>query len=303
MRQQTVWPAVAGPRPNYTKEFAMTWTDEDVVVLTDALNAAERKQTLTTDDDYFAPMRNEPGVKRSKRTWRPLLAHVVTEAMRHKILEALEAAIDNAYPSHAPWRILTEDPDGNDQVYLQVTREEEGQPLHLDGGARWQLDDDGYWAMLSVAVSLVDGSGTFLAGPPVPKIFDKLLQHKHADPNLLAKSMMDVLKLQEAKWPMKPQRNLAGQAVAFHPGEQIHCGRGFDGMADPCNPAWLGRVVLFVNAVPGRHFHKVKHLEVFSTEKPWGLQQGGIKALQVGCFARWSKKKKTQTHKNRHHLT
>jgi len=75
-------------------------------------------------------------------------------------------------------------------------------------------------------------------------------------------------------------RSRAGQCLAFHAGEQVHAGMGWDGESDPCFPKWAGRVVSYFFALPKAESHRWSHT-LFNPESPWGLMREGITALMV----------------------
>ena len=73
---------------------------------------------------------------------------------------------------------------------------------------------------------------------------------KFPDDHDAAQHVMNHLRDCEAKAQFDAPRNRAGQILAFHPGEQVHCGMGHDGVEDPLTPGMNMRVMLFLCLVP-----------------------------------------------------
>ena len=89
-----------------------------------------------------------------------------------------------------------------------------------------------------------DGVGTYVFGNPVAGIFEKVRQIP--DDHDAAQHVMNHLRDCEAKAQFDAPRNRAGHILAFHPGEQVHCGIGHDGVEDPLTPGMNMRVMLFL---------------------------------------------------------
>ena len=80
----------------------------------------------------------------------------------------------------------------------------------------------------------------------------------------------------EKKFLVTRTDNRAGQIVAFHPGEQVHCGMGYDGRADPLVKNLKMRIMLFLCFIPIKYYHKLWNLSMFQSEYAWGLMKSGV---------------------------
>ncbi len=170
-------------------------------------------------------------------------------------------------------------PKGNvPAIYAQVVTSDKRQSFHWDASALWYKMQDGrVWAPLSIVVHLCDGPATILGPAPSP-IFQQVLKFsKTLDPQVLADTMTQVLnEVEELFDDARPLRSVAGQCVAFHPGEQIHAGAGHDNIPDPVTKGWNGRVVAYFFAYPENVKLSRANKALLCHETPWGLMREGI---------------------------
>jgi hypothetical protein len=149
------------------------------------------------------------------------------------------------------------------------------QPLHFDGGPLWYSDDSGnLWSPLSTITNINDGVGTYVCGNPVAGIFEEVL--KIVDDFAAGNHVLKHLRQCEKESKVVGPNNRAGQILSFHPGEQVHCGMGYDGRVDPLTPGLLMRVVLFLCFVPERFYRQIWNLNMFASEYAWGLMKYGV---------------------------
>lgn len=217
-------------------------------------------------------------------TWRPKLEDVVGNLKYRQILSYVRAQVDLHYPTHAPWCVMEKEKmDGKiiTRVFLQIYRESGKQPMHLDNGLGWYDSPQGRWGALSLIVNINDGAATHIAPKPLTGVFANVRRQGKDRAASSAKAVQKILTQYETAFPPTGRRNRAGQMLAFHPGEQIHCGVGFDNSVDPVNPDFVGRVVLYLFLVPKSVAKTIWELSLFSAEFPWGLMRGGVKTLQV----------------------
>ena len=98
----------------------------------------------------------------------------------------------------------------------------------------WFADENNnLWNPMSTITNLNDGVGTFLCGNPVHDVFEKAL--KKSDDT--AAGLHVLSHLRRGEQTVGPvffgPDNHAGRILAFHPGEQVHRGMGYDGRVDP----------------------------------------------------------------------
>jgi hypothetical protein len=153
------------------------------------------------------------------------------------------------------------------------------QPFHFDAGMGWYKDDRGqYWSVLSTITLMNDCVAPFFCEKPYFGVFDELRRslQKGKDPLSAGKTVLSLL--QEVEKKLKPEIVMghAGQIYAFHPGEQIHCGMGYNGWIDPMVVGLFMRIVLYLAFVPAKFFASVCTLQMFVTDYAWGLMKRGV---------------------------
>jgi hypothetical protein len=204
---------------------------------------------------------------------------IAGKKLSKKIIEAITDRVNEYYPELAPWQNLAfeRDPKGTyiHRNYLQIMKINFHQPLHFDGGPLWYADENGHlWSPLSTITNMNDGVGTYLCNNPVQGIFQKVLEIE--DDNAAGIHVLKYLKTCEKKFPPFESDNKAGQILAFHPGEQVHCGMGYDGRVDPLVKGLLMRIMLFLCFIPQKFFKRVWNLNMFQSEYAWGLMKKGV---------------------------
>ena len=172
---------------------------------------------------------------------------------------------------------MSEDGEFVHRNFLQITRSGKRQPLHFDGGPLWYADEnEKLWSPLSTIISLNDGVGTNVSG--IQSVEFSKIYSKNSDPLAAGKSVLNYLKQCDAKSPnpLRARRNRAGQILAFHPGEQVHAGMGFNGDEDPLVPNLHCRIMLFLCFIPARFHARAWKLKLFESEYAWGLMKAGV---------------------------
>jgi hypothetical protein len=234
-------------------------------------------QSELRQSKHFLLFRDVP----SKFIWKPLLQDVVGPSLCNKIVKGVLAKININYPEMAPWSVLDREPE-HPALSLQVYRGGKRQPFHLDSAAEWYLDGVQPWAPLSVIVNMNDGWRTFTPGAPMFGLFNCV---RRKTPKQAVTALQKIFEMWESAFrEISMVKSRAGQILAFHPGEQFHCGLGSDYKCSLTGHLFTGRVVLFLSCVPHRVLDKVKDLPLFNSESPWGLQRGGITICQVDLF-------------------
>ena len=129
---------------------------------------------------------------------------------------------------------------------------------------------------MSTITNLNDGVGTYVHGDPVFGVFETAL--KKSDDTAAGLHVLSHLRKceQNVGSVFHGPDNHAGQILAFHPGEQVHRGMGYDGRVDPLTPGLRMRIVLFLCFVPKRYFNHVWSLKLFSSEYAWGFMRKGV---------------------------
>ena len=140
---------------------------------------------------------------------------------------------------------------------------------------------------MSTITNLNDGVGTYVHGDPVFGVFEQALKKKDDT----AAGLYVLSHLRKCEQTVGPlfygPDNHAAQILAFHPGEQVHRGMGYDGRVDPLTPDLRMRIVLFLCFVPKRYFNCVWTLQLFSSEYAWGLMRSPL----MGSLRRFFYKK------------
>ena len=233
--------------------------------------------------------------------WRVSFDDIVKEPQLSQIKDAVTAQLDARFSENAPWSILEtvrqEDGTYDDTSYLQVYRESGMQPAHWDTGLTWFIDPDNGkpWTGLSVLLNINDGLQPWLAKKGMPGMFHVIRRMGVAKAAACAYSIQSTLsslyEVERVRAQPKLRRNRAGQCVAFHSGEHPHADTGFDGVADPLVPDWLGRVVAGFMAVPKKFIRQAVNNYLFSLCSEWGLTADGVQPEQVDLTKKKDKKK------------
>lgn len=221
--------------------------------------------------------------------WTEPLRKLLGDKMYDDLTSVVENALDKAYPTHHPWKILhtkrvSPTNEIQDRNYLQITRTMTFQPLHWDTATSWYKDSRGIWGPLSVILHINDGPTTHLTSTPcrLHEMISKSLK-SGISPKKIAKSLVSTLEIFENKMEVNwDHRSRAGQCLAFHAGEQIHSDMGWDGEYSILDN-FPGRVVACFLAVPKSVSHLVEHSSLFNPESPYGLMMEGITAKMVRC--------------------
>lgn len=226
------------------------------------------------------------------------------EDIYNEVVKHVEAGLNTAYSSQAPWQICHDEYTGNGRYrardWLQITRDTtKRQPCHWDTSTPWFKNKRGHWAPLSIVLHINDGLSTFLPGPPADMFgkmrytaqnFTNFTFFRYTAENcfphkVLASSLLNTLKdydkVDMKVDPAQRQRSRAGQCLAFHSGEQAHAGMGWDGLEDPVTPTWSGRVISYFFAVPASEYDFVLKGSLFNPELPWGLMMNGLTEKMV----------------------
>lgn len=241
----------------------------------------------------FVNTLSESGCCRNKylpslEIWRQRFKDLVGEDIYLEVTRAVEEGLDRAYPSQAPWDIIHYEYKYKWRYlrrdWLQVTKEiGPRQPTHWDTSCPWFENARGHWAPLSVVLHLNDGLSTYLPGPPVDCFTEMRERYKAGlTPDFLAKALVKLLDkydVTDHNLTHRP-RSRAGQCLAFHSGQQVHAGMGWDGVVDPVNPDMCGRVVSYFFALPRLH-QNLWRLPFFNPEEPWGLMGPGVTTRMV----------------------
>ena len=209
---------------------------------------------------------------KSEFCWRPVFHEAAGYEFYNLILDSLRKLVDIHYPELQPWEILDHDPSNFDftPIHLQIYRGDKRQPIHFDNGLPWFVDSEtgNKWSALALVLSMNDGYATYQHGGPLDGVFESA---RDTDPDHVVTTLNNMLAGFENNFDESQlQLNRAGQLLGFHPGELAHCGVGSRGYI--CSlTKFIGRMVMFVTAVPLKFSVSVRTLILFGTERPWGL--------------------------------
>jgi hypothetical protein len=206
-----------------------------------------------------------------------------------ELLRGVLDTIDKHYGKHAPWAVL-----GQPVVTVYGSSGFGCEPAQLDSGVEWYTDvsNGETWAPLSVIVNCNDGYGTLFASRPV-QVFHEVRADIRSGPQKgvtgpqrgLARinKVLSVFDLNLNKSHAKLNR--AGQMVAFHPAEHVHC--GVNGGGYTCSlTQYSSPVVLSLSLVPAKFLEEVRTFDLFTRDKPWCFNQVDINQVYLirACF-------------------
>jgi hypothetical protein len=229
-------------RPIYFKQFHTSLedvNDQDFKEVGTKVLKYHVRHPNKKSNEFFDVMANDE----SNFIWRPLFAKICGDTLVKKMVEAIRRRVDLFYPEQAPWKCLTWEllPNGKkiDRIFLQINMREGRQPLHFDAGLGWYQDQSGqYWSLLSTITHMNDGVGPFFCQKPFYGVFEKVRQIMENTGNALQAGKHVLTLLQKLEHGVKPTEVMgrAGQIYSFHPGEQVHCGMGYNRCIDPLVP-------------------------------------------------------------------
>ena len=221
-------------------------------------NRTTAQYNHTTGDRWGAPV----------RIWRHLFSQLCSKEDYNIVLRAIVKRLDLIYPGLGGWAVLEKDAEVHPSrggIMIQVYDDDGRQPCHFDNGVVWMEDQEGKkWCSTAIVIHLSDSLGTYLAGPPLPHVFQRAADMVRDKQYEEAVHLINTCLAQKDAKFVTPSLRRAGHMLSFHPGEQVHAGVGSGGYR--CSLTKLPRVTLYCTGVPKRFLPLMSNLSLAGAE-------------------------------------